>query len=275
MVRDPAQPLVDIGANLTNRSFRNDLDAVLERAFDAGVQEILVTGTDEESSLQAAQLAEQHPGRLYATAGVHPHDADAFTRETEQALSSLLDTAAVVAVGETGLDFNRNYSAPDAQIKAFETQLELACQTRLPVFLHERDAFQRQSEMLMEFRHRLSGAVSHCFTGSRKALYGYLDLDLYIGITGWICDERRGAHLKELVREIPANRLLLETDAPYLLPRTLEPRPRDRRNEPAFLTEVLRVVAACVNKLPEQLAAETTANARRLFRLPKQATQPE
>lgn len=269
---DSPFPLVDIGANLTNHCFQGDLDPVLERAFDAGVREIVITGTDEESSSQAVEMAAQHPGHLYCTAGVHPHDAEHYTRETEQTLLNLLKMEPVVAVGETGLDFNRNYSAPEAQTRAFEAQLELARQTRLPVFLHERDAYQRQSEMLGEFRDGLCDAVSHCFTGSREALYGYLDLDLYIGITGWICDERRGKHLKELVREIPANRLLLETDAPYLLPRSLEPKPKGRRNEPAFLTEVLRVVAECVGKPAEQLAAETTANARRFFRLPGQAT---
>lgn len=265
---EPACPLVDIGANLTNRAFRDDLDSVLERAFEAGVREILVTGTDEDSSTQAAELANRYPGQLYATAGVHPHDADQFSADTGRALAELVKLDSVVAVGETGLDFNRNYSTPDAQTRAFEAQLELAHQSQLPVFLHERDAFSRQKEILEAYRDGLSSAVSHCFTGSREALYGYLDLDLYIGITGWICDERRGVHLQELVREIPADRLLLETDAPYLLPRSLKPKPQGKRNEPAYLTEVLRVVADCLNKPEAQLAAETTANARRLFQLP-------
>lgn len=269
---EPECSLVDIGANLTNPSFRDDLNEVLDRAASAGVAQIVVTGTDEESSTKAAELAAQHPHRLYSTAGVHPHDAKDFSPETEAVLRNLLDQDRVVAVGETGLDFNRNYSSQQEQVAAFEAQLEIARETGLAVFLHERDAFRRQVEILSEFRDGLCDAVAHCFTGTREELYGYLDLDLYIGITGWICDERRGLHLKDLVRDIPADRLLLETDAPYLLPRSLKPKPKERRNEPAFLTEVLRVVSDSTDRPAAQLAAETTRNAQRFFRLEPLAT---
>ncbi len=263
----PVPGLVDIGANLTNKAFRYDLEEVLERAANAGIGTIMVTGTSEDASRDARELALRYPGRLYATAGVHPHEAKDFGVDTASALRELAATVEVVAIGETGLDFNRNYSPPGDQERAFEEQLALASDLAMPVFLHERDAHARQVEILRSFRDGLVDGVAHCFTGSREELYGYLDLDLYVGITGWICDERRGLHLRELVGEIPRDRLLLETDAPWLLPRTLRPVPEGRRNEPAFLTEVLGAVAECTGRSVEQLAAETAANARRLFRL--------
>ena len=171
----------------------------------------------------------------------------------------------VVAIGETGLDFNRDFSPRPLQERAFAEQLELACHCKLPVFLHQRDAHARFLPILREQRDRLKGGVVHCFTGTREELYDYLDLDMYIGVTGWICDERRGRELQELVREIPHERLLLETDAPYLLPRNMQPRPRGRRNEPAWLVWVLRMVAACREEAEDVLARQTTANARRCF----------
>ncbi len=259
--------MIDIGVNLTSGQFRADLAAVLQRAWDAGLSGMIITGTNEAESRQAAGMAADDPQRLWATAGVHPHHADDFSAETGSVLRGLCEQAQVVAVGETGLDFNRNYSAPASQEKAFGAQLELACETGLPVFLHERDAFERQHGILHEFRDALRGGVAHCFTAGRKELFAWLDLDLHIGITGWICDERRGAHLLELVRSIPAGRLLVETDAPYLLPRSLDPKPAARRNEPCYLPEVIRVLAQARGESPAVLAQSTTENARQLFRL--------
>src|SRR5690606_20494447 len=147
-------------------------------------------------------------------------------------------------------------------------QLELAIEHQLPVFLHERDADERLFEMVRSYRDQLPAAVVHCFTGERRALFRYLDLDLHIGITGWICDERRGLHLHPLVKEIPEGRLMLESDAPYLLPRTLKPKPKSRHNEPAYLTEVLREVALHRGETPQALAAHSTRCARAFFNLP-------
>ncbi|MNE02697.1 Tat-linked quality control protein TatD [compost metagenome] len=174
-------------------------------------------------------------------------------------------------MGECGLDFNRDFSPRPQQERALEEQLALACELGRPVFLHEREASERLLAILGEFRDRLPAAVVHCFTGEKRALYAYLDLDLHIGITGWICDERRGSHLHPLVREIPAGRLMLESDAPYLLPRTLRPRPKHGHNEPAFLSEVLNEVARHRNETPETLAAHSTACARAFFGLPELA----
>jgi TatD DNase family protein len=257
--------LIDIGCNLTHRSFRHDRAQVLERAREAGVSSLVVTGTSLAESRAAAQLASDNQGALHATAGVHPHDARGCDEHTVPALADLAALPQVVAIGETGLDFNRNYSPPVDQERCFEQQLELASELGMPVFMHERDAHERFMEILRRYRGRLSGAVVHCFTGTAEELAAYLDLDLHIGITGWICDERRGSHLRELVQRIPAQRLMLETDSPFLLPRDLQPRPKDRRNEPAHLTHVANTVASCRDEPLETLAAAVTATSRRFF----------
>jgi TatD DNase family protein len=263
--------LVDIGANLTHPSFGEDHDAVAARARQAGVETIIVTGTTVEESRAAAALA----GRLglYATAGVHPHHARECDAGTIPALRAVAaENPRVVAIGECGLDFNRNYSPHPDQEKWFSAQLELALSLDKPLFLHSRDAHPRFYELLKHFKIR--NAVAHCFTGGKEELRSYIDLGLYIGLTGWICDERRGGHLLELVRDIPRERLLLETDAPYLTPRDLRPQPKARRNEPAFLPHILRAVARALGRPAEEVAAETTANAERLFGLPHREPRP-
>jgi len=261
--------VIDIGANLTSKSFARDLASVIERAADAGVDTIVVTGTSLAGSRAAADLVPQ-AGRvsLFATAGVHPHHAVEAIGDWRDRLRPLAGQARVVAIGECGLDFNRNYSPREDQIRCFRSQLELAAEVRRPVFLHERDAHDTFIGILREHRSSLTGAVVHCFTGTRNQLEAYLTLDLHIGITGWICDERRGRELVDLVPAIPGPRLMLETDAPYLLPRNMPSPPRDRRNEPAFLPFVLRAVAEARGEAPAATAAATTATARAFFGLP-------
>lgn len=263
--------LIDIGVNLTHGSFARDTEAFLQRARDAGVCQMALTGTsaeDSEAALALCRAFDSEGQRLFATAGLHPHEASQWNADSARQLRALLAEPQVRAVGECGLDFNRDFSPRPQQEKALEEQLALACELQRPVFLHEREASVRLLAILRHYRDRLPGAVVHCFTGEKAALYAYLDLDLHIGITGWICDERRGSHLHPLVREIPAGRLMLESDAPYLLPRTLRPRPRHGHNEPAFLVEVLDEVARHRGESAEQLAAHSTASARAFFALP-------
>lgn len=259
-------PLVDIGANLTHDSFDADRESVVAEARKVGVRQLIVTGASVTGSVRAIEIAAAD-AQLYATVGVHPHSAQEFGAGTAAALTKLTKNDRVVAVGECGLDYFRNFSPPAAQRAAFEAQLDIAAATRLPVFLHQRDAHADFLAMLSERRDDLVGGVAHCFTGGAEELYAYLDLDLYIGITGWICDERRGKHLLAIVKEIPKDRLLVETDAPYLLPRSLEPRPKSRRNEPKYLPEIVRVIAENRAETEAELRAATTANARRLFGL--------
>ncbi|MWV12729.1 hydrolase TatD [Pseudomonas sp. R-28-1W-6] len=266
--------LIDIGVNLTHPSLARQRDAVLARAREAGVCQLVLTGTSLAESEQALAFCSELDAsgqRLFSTAGVHPHDASQWNGDSARQLRALLSQAPVRAVGECGLDFNRDFSPRPQQEKALEEQLALAVELQRPVFLHEREAGERLTAILREFRDRLPAAVVHCFTGEKATLYGYLDLDLHIGITGWICDERRGTHLQALVREIPAGRLMLESDAPYLLPRSLRPKPKSGHNEPAFLGEVLREVALQRGESQATLAAHTTASARAFFNLPSLA----
>lgn len=263
--------LVDIGVNLTHPTFARDPRATLDRAYAAGVAQLMLTGTslaDSEAAVGLCRTLDEERRHLFCTAGVHPHDASEWTADSAAQLNALLAEPEVRAVGECGLDFNRDRSPRIQQERVLEAHLELAVSTQLPVFLHERDADQRLVDILRPFRDHLSAAVVHCFTGEKRALYAYLDLDLHIGITGWICDERRGTHLQPLVREIPQGRLMLETDAPYLLPRTLRPKPKGGQNEPAFLTEVVREVALHRGESEAELAGHTTACAQRFFGLP-------
>ncbi len=259
--------LIDIGANLSHDSFRHDLPQVLERARAAGVAQVIVTGASESESRAAHDIASAHPGVLFATAGVHPHLAREWNGDTAMAIRELVQSPIVVAVGEAGLDFNRDFSPRPIQERVFAAQLELAVELRMPVFMHERDAHDRFAAILGEFRSRLGPAVIHCFTGDAQELDHYLELDLHVGITGWICDDRRGTHLRELVSRIPLERLMLETDSPYLLPRDLDPRPKSRRNEPMHLAHIAETVAACRKIDPAELADATTRTARAFFGL--------
>lgn len=263
----PPAALIDIGINLAHDSYDADRDAVIERARAAGVTQMVVTGSTLASSARAIALARAHPGRLFATAGVHPHHASELTAVAAVQLEEQLRDPAVVAVGECGLDYFRNFSPREAQQQAFHRQLELAARVGKPVFLHQRDAHADLVATLREHAASWRG-VAHCFTGSAEELACYLQLGLAIGITGWICDERRGAHLAALMPQIPAQRLLLETDGPYLLPRDLRPRPASRRNEPAYLPHIAAAVARARGEAPESLARSSTAAARVLFQLP-------
>jgi TatD DNase family protein len=269
------QTLVDIGVNLMSPAFDHDRDAIIADACAAGVKTLIITGNNIESSTEAAAYAASHTrlAHLYSTAGVHPHNAktwDAAAQSTLLKLVSFPIPHLVVAIGECGLDYNRNFSPPEAQRRCFEDQLALAAQCGKPVFLHVRDAFDDLLSILKQYRAQLPGAVVHCFTGTMAELETFLALDCYIGITGWVCDERRGSHLIPLLCQIPANRLLLETDAPYLLPRNLQhpTKGKSGRNEPRFLPHITAYVAEILGKTLDQLAAETSANAARLFNFP-------
>ena len=270
--------LIDIGANLTHDDFDSDRDAVLARAQEAGVAQLVITGASREHSPKALALARQHPGVLFATAGVHPHHATEYTDECDAEMRALLAHAEVVAVGECGLDYFRDFSPRRAQHKAFEHQLQIAADLAAdgigkphapkPLFLHQRDAHDDFMAVMKGFDGKIGPAVVHCFTGTRKELFDYLDQDWHVGITGWLCDERRGTHLRELVKNIPANRLMIETDAPYLLPRTVKPAPSHRRNEPMYLAHIVEELARDRGEEVAVTAANATATARSFFQLP-------
>ncbi len=256
-------PIFDIGANLTHESFQKDRDDVVAQARDKGVSKMVITGCDVASSLLALDIAKQYD--LLSTAGVHPHEASTLTQQGQTTLTEMQAHPHVVAVGECGLDYYRNLSDKTDQKSAFVSQLEIAVRTGKPVFLHEREASRDMLDILNTYRPKLSRAVIHCFTGNKQELHDYLDLDLYIGITGWICDERRGMHLRNIVSDIPQDKLMIETDSPYLLPRTIRPKPKSRRNQPKYLPYVVQMVADACQTSYEQMAERTTSNANTFF----------
>ncbi|MDG2018495.1 MAG: TatD family hydrolase [Porticoccaceae bacterium] len=265
------ESLIDIGVNLSNNRFKNDIEDSLQRALDANVTQIILTGTSVAESEAVIHLCEKYeqlyPNMLFATVGVHPHHANEYGHQTLTTLEELANHKAVVAIGETGLDFNRKFSSESDQIAAFESQLELASNTQMPLFMHERDAAKRQLEILRDYRDHFTQGVIHCFTGDPETLFSYLDLDLHIGITGWICDEKRGRQLRSLISNIPLNRLMIETDAPYLLPKNIPEKPKSRRNEPSFLPWVLKEIANFREETLEELARETSATAKKMFNI--------
>ncbi|MDF3065143.1 MAG: Deoxyribonuclease TatD [Polyangiaceae bacterium] len=259
------RPLVDIGVNLTSKQFSADLPQVIARALAADVRFMIVTGLTAPLSRAAVALARSRPEALCCTAGVHPHNASSLDPLALAELRQVARAPEVVAVGECGLDYDREFSPRDQQRQAFECQLELAAELGKPVFLHERSAHEDFLSILKNARARLVGGVVHCFTGDERALTAYLELGLCIGMTGFICDERRGTHLQALVRRVPPEQLMIETDAPFLLPRDL--RLRERRNEPCHLPHVAKSVARFADRDEADVRRDTTATAFRLFGL--------
>ncbi|KZW99342.1 DNase TatD [Pseudoalteromonas luteoviolacea] len=259
--------MIDAGVNLTSSQFDKDLEQVIDRAREASISNMLLIGCDVHSSAASLSMA-----KLYgfcSTAGVHPHDAKDAPDDLSAQLCELAKSSEVVAIGECGLDFNRDFSPRPVQERVCSEQLHLAQQLSMPVYLHERDAHMHLRALLSEVQ---VNGVLHCFTGDKQALKYYLDYGLMIGVTGWVCDERRGQQLRELIQYIPNDRLLIETDAPYLLPRTLRPKPKSRRNEPAHLHAVAEQIAALKGTEQSTIARCSTYNFLTLFNLPAQGS---
>ncbi|MCU7553265.1 TatD family hydrolase [Alteromonas sp. ASW11-19] len=253
----------DAGVNLLDRRF--DADAVLAEAREAGVKRICMITTHPDEWEAAASLYAAHPQQLCYTVGVHPHNAKDVRPEHYTQLRSVAAAPGVVAIGECGLDFNRNFSPPNVQREVFREQLKLAVALGLPVYLHERDAFADQQTILNEFAADLSGGLAHCFTGDQATMQAYLDMGLHIGITGWVCDPKRGESLREAVKALPLDRLILETDAPYLFPKSL--RPRKRNNTPATLPHIATQLAELLESSTAELSNTSYANSCDLFGL--------
>lgn len=229
----------DIGINVPDK--RLPLEDVVASAVGNDVKGMLLIGSHVEQSKQALALTSSLSATLISSAGVHPHNAkDVATGYLDQLRQLALDPN-VVAIGECGLDFNRNFSPPNIQLRVFEEQLALATEVDLPVYLHERDAFEQQLSLLKKYRSRLKGGVVHCFTGTREQALAYLDLGFYIGVTGWVCDPKRGDSLRDALSVIPIDKLLLETDSPYLYPKTLKS--KSRNNQPANLPHIAQAIA--------------------------------
>jgi len=257
-------PLFDSHCHLDDRSFSKEIPETVQRAADAGVTKMMTVGVDADSSRRAVELAESYPG-VYASVGVHPHDAKSCSDETIKKLTRLAARKTVRAWGETGLDYNRMFSPREDQEKWFVRQILTADQLKLPLIFHERDSHGRFLDILKAHPNPARRGVVHCFSGNADDLVAYLELGLHIGITGIVTIKTRGAKLRELVPQIPLDRLLIETDAPYLTP--APQKNKTRRNEPAFVKSVLLRLADVRQEDPAALAAATTDNAQRLFNI--------
>ena len=260
--------MIDIGVNFTNKRFDKDRLDVIQRAINKDVSAFVVTGTNVEESKKALELCQQFPDYLSCTAGVHPHDADHVSANYLEEITDLARYHQVKAIGECGLDFNRNFSAPEQQLKVFQQQIDLAIVLKLPLFLHQREAFEPWLELLKPAFGKVPAMVSHCFTGNKVELERCLAADMYIGISGWLCDERRGQELRDIIKYIPLNRLMIETDAPYLTPRNIRPKPKSSRNEPAYLPYVVQTYAEITGLSPQKIIEHSSINAQKVFDLP-------
>ncbi|MDA9704936.1 TatD family hydrolase [SAR86 cluster bacterium] len=252
--------MFDIGANLTSSHFSDDLDLVLDESFDAGVKKICITSSNLQDVRNAKKITEKNKN-LYYSVGFHPHNAKDFKIEFLKDMSIYLDDPRAICLGEMGLDFNRNFSSREEQILCFESQLSLANSINKPLFLHQRDAHKEFLSILDNYKFNQK-LIVHCFTGNLSELEDYLKRDFYIGITGWICDLKRGLDLRECIKHIPQDKLLIETDSPYL-----SPRKKIRRNEPKFLIDVAEEVARLRQQTKESIVKSSYENSLNFFNL--------
>ncbi|XP_071450628.1 3'-5' ssDNA/RNA exonuclease TatD [Hetaerina americana] len=281
--------IVDVGANLTNKKFSRDLDSVIQRAKDAGVKKIMVTGASLKASKEALRLTRIYPGTLYSTAGIHPHDAKSWTDEYDEDLREIGRNTECVAIGECGLDYNRDFSPPEVQREVFEKQVKIACDLRKPLFLHERDAHEDLLKILQKYEDQLPAILIHCFTGTVEQAQKYLEMGFYLGLTGYLCKDKSDSGVRKLLEDglIPLEKLLVETDAPFMYPNTraskLPTHVKEaltersltflhryctfQRNEPCSLPAIVEMIAAFMKKSPEEVALATAFNALKLFGL--------
>ena len=260
--------LVDICVNLTDNVFSGKEDSIIYEAKKNSVSKMVLVGNDLNSSKEVIDLAEKF--NFIATAGYHPHNAKYWNSKSYNELLSLLKKDNTKAVGECGLDFNRNFSTPEVQHKVFMEHISLAKEIDLPLFVHERDAFHQMHKILKDNIEDCKNIVVHCFTGTKNALIDYLDLGVYIGLTGWICDDRRGKHLRDFINIIPDDKLFIETDSPYLSPYISRKESgvtpaMKHLNKPEYLVEVAKEVAKYRNQSYDYICEITYQNYLNFF----------
>ena len=259
--------LFDVGVNLYSKQFKHDTQGMLDRALEAGVESMIAIASDVDESVKLHQSAPILMPKVWTTAGIHPHQASTFDTTSIDALRVCLKDSRCIAIGECGLDYNRMFSSESEQRVAFSHQIELAIELGVPLYLHQRDAHDEFVSVLRaQFGHKDVLGVIHCFTENRARLREYLDMGLYIGVTGWVCDERRGRDLRDALSYIPKDRLLVETDAPYLKPRGYTGIFKTKRNEPCLLPFIAEFIAKQTGAELAHLIEQTTENTHRLFK---------
>ncbi len=253
--------LIDSHAHLDMDDYKDDLESVINRAVEGGVERMITIGIDLVSSIKALELANRYDF-IYSTVGFHPHDADKVSDTNLKELQALAKENRVVAWGEIGLDFFKNRSRREKQIDIFKTQLEIAYDIGLPVIIHNRDADTEIFEILNSFKKTGHKGIIHCFSSDYETALAFIDMGFHISIPG-IVTFKKADKLKEVAAGIPVERLLVETDAPFLAP---VPK-RGKRNEPLFVTYTAKMVAELRGMEFEELAAITTANCKKLLNI--------
>ena len=263
---DKDYSLIDIGANLTHDQLLSNIHSVIERFKKANIKKVIITSSNLTDTKKALDLIKKFPQIFFTTIGFHPHNAKDFKDEDLISMSSFAENSHVISLGECGLDYYREYSPKNEQIDCFEKQLDLNTKLNLPTFLHERGAHSDFYSILKKYIDHIDKSVVHCFTGTKEELSKYLDIGCYIGITGWITDLDRGSHLHDIIKFIPEDKLMVETDAPYLIPKNI-PHNENLVNEPSFLPYVVEEIAKCLNKDIEYICRQTYTNTKTFFKI--------
>ena len=240
--------IADIACNFTSDRFDNDLDEVINQAIVNNITKFGLICSRLSDIDKLLEIYNRYSKDMFFTIGVHPHHANEINEEYLKKLKEVINNNNPHAIGETGLDFFRNLSTYEEQIFAFEEQIKIAIDTNKPLFLHQRDSHDDFIKILRKYSSDINKSVVHCFTGTKEQLDDYLELDCYIGVTGWICDAKRNVELRKTIKNIPLERLMIETDCPYLIPKNLEEKPKNNRNEPTYLNHIANEVATLMKK---------------------------
>ena len=240
--------IADIACNFTSDRFDNDLDEVINQAIVNNITKFGLICSRLSDIDKLLEIYNRYSKDMFFTIGVHPHHANEINEEYLKKLKEVINNNNPHAIGETGLDFFRNLSTYEEQIFAFEEQIKIAIDTNKPLFLHQRDSHDDFIKILRKYSSDINKSVVHCFTGTKEQLNDYLELDCYIGVTGWICDAKRNVELRKTIKNIPLERLMIETDCPYLIPKNLDEKPKNNRNEPTYLNHIANEVAALMKK---------------------------
>ena len=258
--------IADIACNFTSERFDKDLDEVINRAIDNKITKFGLICSQMSDLNKLLKIYEQYSKNMFYTIGVHPHHANEINDDYLKKLKDEITTNNPHAIGETGLDFFRNLSTYEEQIYAFEEQIKIAIDTNKPLFLHQRDSHDDFIKILRKYSSDISKAVVHCFTGTQEQLDDYLELDFYIGVTGWICDEKRNVELRKTIKNIPLEKLMIETDCPYLIPKNLVEKPKNNRNEPSNLNHIINEIAELMEIDIDILRKQTFENTINYFK---------
>ena len=240
--------IADIACNFTSDRFDNDLDEVINQAIVNNITKFGLICSRLSDIDKLLEIYNRYSKDMFFTIGVHPHHANEINEEYLKKLKEVINNNNPHAIGETGLDFFRNLSTYEEQIFAFEEQIKIAIDTNKPLFLHQRDSHDDFIKILRKYSSDINKSVVHCFTGTKEQLNDYLELDCYIGVTGWICDAKRNVELRKTIKNIPLEKLMIETDCPYLIPKNLEEKPKNNRNEPTYLNHIANEVATLMKK---------------------------